>query len=178
MRSCSRMRRGASGPARWRDTRTSAARSSASSGGSRTWGPASRAGSRWTAPDTPGATLGPAHLRGALRRAATVSAEKRRAAMAAASDWEGARDRARAIKDETLLHLDRYLEEFTANAERAGARTHWARDAAEACEIIGRIAEQSGARSEVKSKSMASEEIHLNERLTRRGIEQIGRAHV
>src|SRR5204863_138636 len=119
------------------------------------------------------AALSDAQLRGALRQATTLFAEKRRAAMATVPDWEGARDRARAIKDETLLHLDRYLDQFTGNAERAGARTHWARDAAEACEIIGRIAEQRGARTIVKSKSMATEEIHLNAALARRGIEPI-----
>src|SRR5204863_225809 len=108
------------------------------------------------------AALSDAQLRGALRHATTLFAEKRRAAMATAPDWEGARDRARAIKDETLLHLDRYLDQFTGNAERAGARTHWARDDAEACEIIGRIAEERGARTIVKSKSMATEEVHLN----------------
>ena len=119
------------------------------------------------------AALGDVQLRGALRHATTLFAEKRRAAMATAPDWEGARDRARAIKDETLLHLDRYLDQFTASAERAGARMHWARDAGEACEIIGRIAEQRGARTIVKSKSMATEEIHLNAALARRGIEPI-----
>src|SRR5256885_2619329 len=117
--------------------------------------------------------LADGQLRGALRQATDLFAERRRASLATVPDWEGARDRARAIKDETLLHLDRYLEQFTTNAERAGARVHWARDAAEACEIIGRIAEQRGARSVVKSKSMASEEIHLNERLARRGIEPV-----
>src|SRR5204862_388835 len=85
-------------------------------------------------------------------------------------DWEGARDRARAIKDETLLHLDRYLEQFAANAERAGARVHWARDAAQACDIIAGIAERRDARTVVKSKSMASEEIRLNAALAARGI--------
>ena len=119
------------------------------------------------------AALSDTQLRGALRHATTLFAEKRRAAMATAPDWEGARDRARAIKDETLLHLDRYLDQFTASAERAGARMHWARDAGEACAIIGWIAEQRGARTIVKSKSMATEEIHLNAALARRGIEPI-----
>ena len=119
------------------------------------------------------AALADGQLRGALRQATTLFGERRQAALATAPDWEGARDRARAIKDETLLHLDRYLEEFSANAERAGARVHWARDAAEACAVIGRIAEQRGARTVVKSKSMASEEIHLNAALTARGIEPI-----
>src|SRR6266699_534808 len=117
--------------------------------------------------------LADGQLRGALRHATTLFGERRRAALATVPDWEGARDRARAIKDETLAHLDRYLEEFTANAERAGARVHWARDATEACDIIGEIAEQRGARTVVKSKRMASEEIHLNAALARRGIEPV-----
>jgi L-lactate dehydrogenase complex protein LldF len=103
------------------------------------------------------AALDDARLRGALHRATTLFGERRRAAIATVPDWEGARDRARAVKDETLLHLDRYLEEFTANAERAGAEVHWARDAAEACDIIGRIARERDAHTVVKSKSMASE---------------------
>jgi L-lactate dehydrogenase complex protein LldF len=119
------------------------------------------------------AALADGQLRGALRQATTLFGERRRTALASAPDWEGARTRARAIKDETLLHLNRYLEEFTANAERAGAQVHWARDAGEACEVIGRIAEDCGARTVVKSKSMATEEIHLNAALARRGIEPI-----
>jgi L-lactate dehydrogenase complex protein LldF len=119
------------------------------------------------------AALTDAQLRGALRHATTLFGERRRAAMATVPDWEGARDRARAIKDEALRHLDRYLDEFSANAERAGARVHWARDAAEACEIIGRIAQERGARTVVKSKSMTSEEIQLNTALAARGIEPV-----
>jgi L-lactate dehydrogenase complex protein LldF len=113
------------------------------------------------------------HLRGALRQATSLFAERRQAAIDTVADWEGMRDRARAIKDETLLHLDTYLEEFAANAERAGARVHWARDAREACEIIGTIAAGQGARTVVKSKSMATEEIHLNAALAARGIEAV-----
>src|SRR5438094_8289284 len=105
--------------------------------------------------------LADGQLRGALRQATDLFAERRRAALATAPDWEGARNRARAIKDETLLHLDRYLEQFSANAERAGARVHWARDAAEACEVIGWIAVQRGARTVVRSRGLASEEIAL-----------------
>ena len=119
------------------------------------------------------AALADGQLRSALRQATTLFGERRRAALATVPDWENARDRARAIKDETLEHLDRYLEEFVANAERAGAQVHWARDAREACDIIGGIAERRGARTVVKSKSMASEEIHLNAALARRGIEPV-----
>jgi L-lactate dehydrogenase complex protein LldF len=119
------------------------------------------------------AALADAQLRGALRHATTLFGERRDAAIATVPDWEGARERARAVKEDTLLHLDRYLEEFTTNAERAGAQVHWARDAAEACEIIAAIAEKHAARTVVKSKSMASEEIHLNDALAARGIEPV-----
>jgi L-lactate dehydrogenase complex protein LldF len=77
------------------------------------------------------------------------------------------------IKDETLRRLDHYLEEFAASAERAGARVHWARDAAEACAIVSRIALDAGARTAVKSKSMATEEIHLNAALAEHGIDVV-----
>src|SRR3989454_11599469 len=117
--------------------------------------------------------LADGQLRSALRHATTLFGERRRSALATVPDWEGARDAARTIKDETLGHLDRYLEEFAVNAGRAGAHVHWARDAAEACDIIGGIAERRGARTVVKSKSMASEEIHLNAALARRGIEPV-----
>jgi L-lactate dehydrogenase complex protein LldF len=119
------------------------------------------------------AALADEPLRVALRRATSLFADKRQGAIATVPDWEALRDRARAIKDETLLHLDRYLTQFAENAERAGARVHWARDAAEACDVIGRIAAERGARTVVKSKSMVSEEIHLNAALDKRGVTAI-----
>src|SRR5437879_13112791 len=105
--------------------------------------------------------LADGQLRGALRQATDLFAERRRAAIADMPDWEGARDRARAIKDETLLHLDRYLEQFAANAERAGAQVHWACHAVQACDIIARLAAQRGARRVVKTTSTAPEGIAL-----------------
>ncbi|HEX6924796.1 MAG TPA: LutB/LldF family L-lactate oxidation iron-sulfur protein [Longimicrobiaceae bacterium] len=119
------------------------------------------------------AALADTQLRGALRHATSLFGERRLAAIGTVDDWEGLRTRAREIKDRTLAQLDRYLEEFADNAERAGARVHWARDGEEACAIIGQIARERGVRTVVKSKSMASEEIHLNAALARLGIEPI-----
>jgi L-lactate dehydrogenase complex protein LldF len=88
--------------------------------------------------------------------------------------WEAMRERARAIKAETLLHLDRYLERFVERAEAAGATVHWARDAAEANAIVGKIARDRGARRLVKGKSMVTEEIDLNAALLRAdGVEPV-----
>ena len=112
-------------------------------------------------------------LRGALRHATTLFGERRQLAVETVDDWEGLRTHARRIKDDTLSHLDRYLEQFVERAEAAGARIHWARDAREACDVITGIATERGARTVVKSKSMASEEVHLNAALAEIGVEPI-----
>src|SRR5205814_6912944 len=86
------------------------------------------------------ATLADAHLRGSLKNATSLFGERRREAAASLPNWEALRSQARAIKDEVLLHLDRYLEEFVSKAEGRGAKVHWARDAAEANSIICNLA--------------------------------------
>src|SRR4051794_40622523 len=85
------------------------------------------------------AALTDMQLRAALRNLVNTFGERRKLAMTTVDDWEGLRERARVIKDETLLHLDKYLEEFADNAERAGAQIHWACDAREACAIVLRL---------------------------------------
>jgi L-lactate dehydrogenase complex protein LldF len=116
------------------------------------------------------AALQDAQLRGALRHATTLFGRRRREAAASLSNWEDLRSEARAIKDEVLLHLDRYLETFVTNAEKRGAKIHWARDAAEANDIICQLTLARGARNVVKSKIMTTEEIHLNTALERAGM--------
>ncbi len=112
-------------------------------------------------------------LHGALRNLADNFAERRRSAMASVDDWEGLRGKARCIKEETLLHLDKYLLEFVKNAEEAGVKFHWARDGKEACEVVLDLIMERGAEMVVKAKSMAGEEIHLNEVLESAGIEPV-----
>ena len=119
------------------------------------------------------AALADAHLRGALKNATSLFGERRKAAAASLPNWEDLRSEARAIKDEVLSHLDRYLEEFADNAESRGAKIHWARDAAEANSIICGLAAQSNARIVVKSKSMTTEETHLNEALEAAGMQVV-----
>jgi len=114
--------------------------------------------------------LGDEGLRTALRNATDLFAERRQAAIASRPDWEELREEARAIKAETLARLDHYLEEFTKNAEAAGVHVHWAVDAKEANATILAIAQAAGARTVVKSKSMTTEEIHLNKALEDAGL--------
>jgi L-lactate dehydrogenase complex protein LldF len=119
------------------------------------------------------AALADAQLRGALRHATSLFGKRRLEAARSLSNWEDLRTQARAIKDEVLLHLDRYLETFTANAEKRGAVVHWARDAAEANEIIRGLARERNARTIVKSKSMTTEETHLNDALEAEGMQVV-----
>jgi L-lactate dehydrogenase complex protein LldF len=119
------------------------------------------------------AALTDVQLRSALRKATSLFGRRRLEAAKSLDNWEELRSQARAIKDKTLLHLDRYLEAFAANAEAAGAQIHWARNAAEANRIVCRLARERQARLVVKSKSMATEEIHLNAALEAEGIEAL-----
>ncbi len=119
------------------------------------------------------AALADAHLRGALKNATSLFGERRKAAAASLPNWEDLRNEARAIKDEVLSHLDKYLEEFVRVAESRGAKIHWARDAAEANAIICRLAAERRARVIVKSKSMTTEETHLNTALEAAGVQVV-----
>ncbi len=88
-------------------------------------------------------------------------------------DFEGFRAEVRRIRERSLSRLPELLEKFSRNAERQGAKVHYARDAAEANEIIWRIVEAAGAKRIVKSKSLTSEEIMMNEALEKRGAEVV-----
>jgi L-lactate dehydrogenase complex protein LldF len=117
--------------------------------------------------------LADTHLRGALKNATSLFGERRKAAAASLPNWEELRTQARAIKDEVLSHLDQYLEEFVQNAESRGAQVHWARDAAEANSIIRSLATAENAHIVVKSKSMTTEETHLNDALEAAGMQVV-----
>ncbi len=119
------------------------------------------------------AALADAQLRGALRNATSLFGKRRLEAARGLENWEDLRTQARAIKDDVLLHLDRYLETFVANAETRGAVVHWAVDAEEANRIICDLARDRGARTIVKSKSMTTEETHLNDALEAAGMQVV-----
>ena len=85
-------------------------------------------------------------------------------------EWEELRTLAAQIKAHTLAKLPEYLEQFEANATRLGAVVHWAADADEHNRIVHKILADRGARRIVKSKSMLTEECHLNPYLQERGM--------
>src|ERR1035437_7115587 len=109
-------------------------------------------------------------LRTNLGRATATVRTKRGAVVADRSDWESPRRPGEAIKDEVLRDLPALLEQLEANVTAAGGTVHWARDAADANAIVAAIAQAHGATEIVKVKSMATQEIELNEALRQKGI--------
>lgn len=110
-------------------------------------------------------------LRRNLAHATGTIRAKRARVVAELDNWEQLRLAAEAIKDAALHRLDEHLVEFEAKATAAGATVHWARDAEEANLIVVDLVRAAGATEVVKVKSMATQEIELNEALAEAGID-------
>lgn len=96
---------------------------------------------------------------------------KRDLSSKALPEWEQLREAASAIKANMLSHMDEYLLEFEKNATANGIKVHWARNGEEHNRIVHSIIQEHGGRQVVKSKSMLTEECHLNPYLEEKGIE-------
>lgn len=108
-------------------------------------------------------------LKTALDRATGRFTAQRAAALDQLLGSDEVRDRARAARARALARLDQYLEQLAEMVAAAGGQVHWAEDAAAAREIIAGLCRSRGVRRIVKGKSMASEEIHLNQALEAAG---------
>ena len=117
--------------------------------------------------------LADGQLRVALDRTTERFTLKRVAGLASLPDADVVRDRARSIRLHTLSRLDEYLEQFEANVTSVGGQVHWASDAQEANEIVLDLARSRSVKRVVKSKSMVSEEIELNQALISGGLDVV-----
>src|SRR5580693_6913449 len=115
--------------------------------------------------------LDDSQLRRNLGHATSTIRAKRAAAVAEVPDWQELRAAGAAIKDEVLAHLDRYLLQLEEQVTARGGTVHWAGDANEANRIVTGLIRATGQRHVVKVKSMATQEIGLNEALAAAGIE-------
>ncbi|SDL01969.1 L-lactate dehydrogenase complex protein LldF [Nocardioides sp. YR527] len=115
--------------------------------------------------------VGDSQLRRNLAHATGTIRAKRAAVVGEVEEWEELRLAGAAIKENVLLHLDEHLVRLEESLTKAGATVHWASDAEEACRIVGDIAAAHDATEVVKVKSMATQEIGLNEALAARGID-------
>jgi L-lactate dehydrogenase complex protein LldF len=99
--------------------------------------------------------------------------QRNREAWALLPNSDLVRQKARQIKDETLAHLDEHLQTLEASVMSRGGQVHWADDSEAATKIVVDLIRQRGYSRVVKSKSMTSEEIHLNPALEAAGIETV-----
>lgn len=99
--------------------------------------------------------------------------QKRDKAVHQLPEWESLRETASQIKNNVLSDLGNYLEQFETNATHNGIKIHWAADAKEHNEIVLNLLRSKRVKQMVKSKSMLTEECHLNEFLAANGIDVI-----
>ena len=100
------------------------------------------------------------------RRTDVVSAD-------ALPDYQELRTQANAIKKHAIENLDYYLEEFERNVAAHGGQVVYCKDATEVSDFVLKLAKEKGSRLIVKSKSMTTEEVDLNERLEHHGLESV-----
>lgn len=112
-----------------------------------------------------------------LRNAVKFTTEKLKSGKLQATqqlgNWEQWRERGRQIRLHTIAHLDYYLEQFVHNARAQGVHVHFAFTKKEAVQTVLDIVRHQKAQTVVKSKSMVSEELHINEALEAEGVESI-----
>lgn len=117
--------------------------------------------------------LADAQLRRNVGHATRTIRAKRLAAVEECRGWEQLRLAGSAIKRDTLTRLPELLEQLEANVTAHGGVVHWARDADEANRIVTALIRDTGADEVVKVKSMATQEIGLNEHLQAEGIRAV-----
>ncbi len=89
------------------------------------------------------------------------------------SNLENSKRKAHVVKWKVMENLDKLLPEFEANFQRKGGKVIWANDQDEANNEILKIIQNAGAKTVIKSKSMVTEEIQLNEFLEHHQIETL-----
>ncbi|ESJ16592.1 (Fe-S)-binding protein [Cupriavidus sp. HPC(L)] len=119
------------------------------------------------------AALDDAKLRSSFRGAMDFLQNKRAVQFPDGDELQALRDLGEAVRQHALAHLPQLLEQLEAKLTEVGVQVHWAQTPDEANAIIADIAERHGARSVIKGKSMASEEIALNHYLAERGIRSL-----
>jgi L-lactate dehydrogenase complex protein LldF len=121
-------------------------------------------------PEAARAALGDAQLRRNLAKATGTIRAKRAQVVEELPDWAELRAAGAAIKDQVLAGLDGYLVQLEEQVTARGGTVHWARDAIEANAVVTDLVRAAGASEVVKVKSMATQEIGLNEALAAAGV--------
>ncbi len=120
-------------------------------------------------------TLANANLQLAIYTATGRLKDKRTESVATDTlpDYQELRTQANAVKAHAIANLDYYLEEFERNVKAHGGHVAYCKDGTEVSDFVLGLAKERGSKLIVKSKSMTSEEVDLNERLEHHGLESV-----
>jgi L-lactate dehydrogenase complex protein LldF len=121
-------------------------------------------------PDAARKALQDTQMRRNVGHATKTIRTKRLAAVGECADWEELRAAGSALKQDVMARLPELLTELERNVTARGGVVHWARDADEANRIVADLVRATGSEEVVKVKSMATQEIGLNEYLESVGI--------
>jgi L-lactate dehydrogenase complex protein LldF len=113
------------------------------------------------------------YLRGAVKSTTDRLRTNKLASQEALGNWEWWRERGRQIRAHVVANLDYYLSQLAENVRKNGGYIYFCETGNEAVKQVIEIAKRVKARSVVKSKSMVSEELHLNHALEQEGIEAV-----
>lgn len=114
--------------------------------------------------------LGNAQMRANIRHATHTIRGKRARVVEELPDWQELRRAGSALKQQVMADLPALLEQLEANVTARGGVVHWARDASEANRIITELVKAKGVDEVIKVKSMATQEIELEEALKAEGV--------
>src|SRR4051794_23481093 len=112
-------------------------------------------------------------LRASVKHATGIMVDGRIRALAGLENADELRDAARDIRRRAVANLPTLLADWQQRAEAAGARVHHAATGADAVQTVLRLVQEANGRIVAKGKSMASEEIHLNQALEAAGIDVV-----
>jgi L-lactate dehydrogenase complex protein LldF len=118
-------------------------------------------------------TLANANLQLAIYTSTARLKQGRIDSVSALPDYQDLRTQANAVKKHTIENLDYYLEVFERNVEANGGKVVYCKDGTEVADFVLGLAKERGASLIVKSKSMTTEEVDLNERLEHHGLESV-----
>jgi L-lactate dehydrogenase complex protein LldF len=118
-------------------------------------------------------TLANANLQLAIYTSTARLKQGRIDTVSALPDYQELRTQANAIKKHAIENLDHYLEEFERNVEAHGGKVIYCKDGTEVADFVLDLAKERSAQLIVKSKSMTTEEVDLNERLEHHGLESV-----
>lgn len=113
------------------------------------------------------------NMRLAIKKATTILKDRRLTAAAEMGNWQEWKQRGKDIRSHVINNLDYYLKQFADNVRKKGGQVYFADRAEDVIQVVLQIIEKHQAKTVAKSKSMISEEVHLNKALHDRGVEAI-----